>query len=1199
MKHRILSLLLALCMLVSLLPVAEAAEEKSTAAATSQGFSYAFVSPDTIEITAYAGYEAEVTVPSSIDGYTVVGIQSFHREEGYSTPNIFVRKVILPETVTYIADDAFYDDDHWSAKEHFELYEIVLPQSLKTIGKNAFYNNYYLQSIDIPAGVTGIGTGAFAKCQNLSSITFRGDNTFLWGGAFGGKTGYSVGTFAGKISELHQAWLYDDAASDFFVWQGQLLDYKGTGKTPVIPDTVSVIGAEAFWQSDITGVTIPSGVRLIGQYAFYECESLTSVDIPGSVWRIDNSAFSGCKGLTSVTLHEGLEVIGDGGFRECEGLTSLTLPQGLTTLEDTALYDCENIESFSFPASLSDMESSSVYTSKWYENLADDADLYCGSVYLGRKNGEYPTSLTVRPGTKMVRIEGYLEGLNELILPEGLESLILPSVGASYCGISHLDVPNSVNYIDVRNMSSLTSITLPKTAVLEENCFSGCYQIKNLSIPRGNQTLRSVCIGQTENLVLPDDVLEVRGNISNGSPFSDDGGNSFLKSVDLKNVRILTGGALSGSVALQSVTLPDSLMVLGEGAFSGCAQLRSVKGGRNVRQVGISCFRSCSMLTDFGDLGTNVTSVGSLAFLDSGWFHDQPNGVVYFGKVAYAYKGSMAEGTVLNIKEGTVSVTYEFLAGQTELNPDFDQPNLAGLILPKSCKYVENYAFAGAKNMKFIDLGGVEYIGTEAFNNSACESIVLPDTVRYVGSNAFSAPHIQAIHLNEGLLVLDEGAFFTYGKGSGVTIPASVNYIGSQAFGYCPVDPDDPFAGLTKINGFVITGTPGTAAQTYATDNEFTFSSTSCAAHRFVSETLLPTCQSGGFTRQTCALCGYVSVTGTTAPTGHQAVANDSVAATCERPGFSGGTHCGFCGATLTQPTQTPALGHDEVVATEEYPYSAYVGMIRHYCRRCELKWYETNGGGGHVHDYTYQINTVHPTCIADGYTEHLCACGDSYRDSYTAALGHNYVDGVCTRCGHVEGTCDGGPTCPSAPFQDVNTGLWYHFGIDFAITRGLMNGISSNQFAPEGAMNRAMLVTVLWRYAGSPSEGTNSFADVPQGLWYTQAVAWAAQNGIVNGIGSNRFDPMGNITREQMAAILYRYAGRMGIDTSARSDLGAFPDSGRVSGYASDALSWCLAKGIINGNVMGSRSYLDPQGNATRAQVATILMRFIQNVIE
>ena len=173
MKRRLFSLLLTLAMLLSLLPAAHALGEEKLPDEDGYGYTYRFVTRDTIEITAYSGCEAEVVVPAVIDGYTVVGIQSFHNEEGYSTPNIFVRKVTLPGTVTYIADDAFYDSDDWAAKTHFELREIVLPQSLKTIGKNAFYNNYYLQKIDIPAGVTEIGRGAFAKCQNLSDITIR------------------------------------------------------------------------------------------------------------------------------------------------------------------------------------------------------------------------------------------------------------------------------------------------------------------------------------------------------------------------------------------------------------------------------------------------------------------------------------------------------------------------------------------------------------------------------------------------------------------------------------------------------------------------------------------------------------------------------------------------------------------------------------------------------------------------------------------------------------------------------------------------------------------------------------------------------------------------------------------------------------------------------------------------------------------
>lgn len=122
---------------------------------------------------------------------------------------------------------------------------------------------------------------------------------------------------------MYEDWLYDNSSDDFLIWQGQLIAYKGTGKTPVIPDTVSVIGAGVFRERDITKVTIPSSVQEIGDAAFYNCTSLSAVDIPGSVKRIDDSAFSGCSSMKSVTFHEGLEVIGDGSFRECESLNRL------------------------------------------------------------------------------------------------------------------------------------------------------------------------------------------------------------------------------------------------------------------------------------------------------------------------------------------------------------------------------------------------------------------------------------------------------------------------------------------------------------------------------------------------------------------------------------------------------------------------------------------------------------------------------------------------------------------------------------------------------------------------------------------------------------------------------------------------------------------------------------------------------------
>lgn len=183
--------------------------------------------------------------------------------------------------------------------------------------------------------------------------------------------------------------------------------------------------------------------------------------------------------------------------------------------------------------------------------------------------------------------------------------------------------------------------------------------------------------------------------------------------------------------------------------------------------------------------------------------------------------------------------------------------------------------------------------------------------------------------------------------------------------------------------------------------------------------------------------------------------------------------------------------------------------------------------------------------------------------------------------------------------FTDVRMKEWYASAVEFVVENGLMQGTDEGIFEPETVMSRAMLVTVLWRAEGEPAEGSNIFTDVPEDTWYTDAVAWAAEIGVVNGVGRDRFAPDGNVTREQLATILYRYSQQQGIDVSARADLQAFPDGAQVSAYAVEALSWAVAEGLVNGSREGDGIWLEPQSSATRAQVAAILMRYIQNIAD
>ena len=172
---------------------------------------------------------------------------------------------------------------------------------------------------------------------------------------------------------------------------------------------------------------------------------------------------------------------------------------------------------------------------------------------------------------------------------------------------------------------------------------------------------------------------------------------------------------------------------------------------------------------------------------------------------------------------------------------------------------------------------------------------------------------------------------------------------------------------------------------------------------------------------------------------------------------------------------------------------------------------------------------------------------------------------------------------------MDLDGGTWYFEYVKKAFYRDLFNGVKFYQFKPEDVMTRAMLVTVLWRYAGQPEAKSADFTDVVQGMWYSQAVAWAAEQGIVNGVGNGKFDPNGVVTREQLATILYRYD----YDATGTDTLPPFVDSDQISTYALRPMNWAISVGLING-VGGGR--LAPKNTATRAQIATILARYLQN---
>ena len=335
-------------------------------------------------------------------------------------------------------------------------------------------------------------------------------------------------------------------------------------------------------------------------------------------------------------------------------------------------------------------------------------------------------------------------------------------------------------------------------------------------------------------------------------------------------------------------------------------------------------------------------------------------------------------------------------------------------------------------------------------------------------------------------------------------------------------------------------------------------------------------------------------------------------APTCTEKGYT--THTCACGDSYVD-TYVDALGHawDNGKVTKE-PTETETGVKTFTCTRCGETKTETIPKLTHEHSYKDVVTA--PTCTAKGYTTHTCACGDSYVDTYVDALGHAWDSGkvtkqptateagirtyTCTRCGETKTETISATGCPSAGFTDVpGEDNWAHAGIDYCVANGLMSGIGNNLFGPKLTTTRAQIVQILYNLEGEPKvSGTTPFTDLTQD-WYQDAILWAYQTGVVAGTSSTTFEPDRPVTREQIAVILMEYVTRvLKLErTWTPADLSAFPDADSVSDWAKDAMADAVGLGLISGASNGGQTYLEPQGSATREQVATILMEFCKNV--
>lgn len=395
------------------------------------------------------------------------------------------------------------------------------------------------------------------------------------------------------------------------------------------------------------------------------------------------------------------------------------------------------------------------------------------------------------------------------------------------------------------------------------------------------------------------------------------------------------------------------------------------------------------------------------------------------------------------------------------------------------------------------------------------------------------------------------------------------------------------------------------------------------------TQTNPPACTEKGTAFYKCSACGATR-TEKIAALGHDLSRCDLVPdATCTQPGRAVGT-CARCDVKIDEVI--PAKGHDYSYksASSTEPTCTESGHYQGTCPRCYQDYNDTIPALGH--DWGEWVTSIEPTVSTVGYRYHVCnrdGCGYREGEDIPKLHTHTWDAGVvtqkptaaepgvrtytCTVCGQtrtetipatgVPETCNGGPACPGYAFRDMPApSIWSHEGLDYCIYHGYIAGTSATTVTPDGECTRAMIVSILYRVQGEPAKVNGyelkklaaPFDDVERGCWYTDAIWWAKLTGVVSGMSPSTFAPDDPITRAQLAVILYNYTKQFAPESLTETgSLTGFPDADSVPSWARTAMAWAVGNGLISGVGENGVSYLRPEGCATRAQVATILMNY------